>query len=45
MAGLGVGRVPAVVGPGSLNMSKSCLRLTSPKVTSDAVLPCVELVS
>jgi hypothetical protein len=40
-----VGAAPAVAGLGPLNKSNNGHRLISPKVTSDAVLPCVELVS
>jgi hypothetical protein len=40
-----MGAVPAVVEPGSLNISINGHRLTSPKVTIDAVLPSVEHVS
>jgi hypothetical protein len=45
VVGAGVGTAPAVVGPGLLNMSNNGHRLTSPKATSDVVLPSDELVS
>jgi hypothetical protein len=40
--GAGVGAVPTVVGPGSLKRSSNNHIPTSPKVTSDAVMPSVE---
>jgi hypothetical protein len=45
VAGDRVETTPAVAGPGPLNMSSNIHRLISPKVTSDAVLPSVELKS
>jgi hypothetical protein len=43
MVGDGVGATPTVTGPGPLNTSNNGHILIFPKVTSDAVLPPVEL--